>query len=437
MPGRLLLLPTIVCLAFVIACANGGDPNPTPSPAPSPTAAPTAGPTGSPGGAAFDLDPAFGVDRTLAHVDALTVGIGSRPAGSAEELAAADYIRAELASYGYEAELQPFPIEAYETVRSDLTVSHASGPSQIEATPLVGSSSGTETEQLVSVGLGYPGDFPAEASGNIVLIERGEIEFSLKVANARAAGAVAAVIYNNERGPFVGQLSETPGIPVVSIAREDGESLLDLMQNETLTATIDVEINAVRGESQNVVARPAGGSCRIVVGGHYDSVPAGPGANDNGSGTAVVIELARTLAVNGGGDVCFALFGAEEIGLIGSFVYTAALSPDELSGLEAMLNFDMLGVGAGWPLGGSTALVDLAGEVAEGLDIPYNLSTSDPGFGSDHAPFIEAGVPAVIFNCFCDSNYHTAADALDNLERQRIEEAGALGLGLLEALLAA
>ncbi|MCH7810317.1 MAG: hypothetical protein IH863_07040, partial [Chloroflexi bacterium] len=181
------------------------------------------------------------MDRVLAHAETLAVNIGARPAGSANELAAADYLRDELASYGYEAELQPFPIETYETARSDLNVSHESGPTQIEATPLVGSSSATETGQLVAAGLGYPGDFPAEANGNIVLIERGEIEFSLKVANARAAGAVAAVIYNNERGPFVGQLSETPGIPVVSIARGDGESLLDLMANETLTATVAVE----------------------------------------------------------------------------------------------------------------------------------------------------------------------------------------------------
>ncbi|MCH8201141.1 MAG: M20/M25/M40 family metallo-hydrolase [Chloroflexi bacterium] len=185
-----------------------------------------------------------------------------------------------------------------------------------------------------------------------------------------------------------------------------------------------------------MVARPADGACRIVVGGHYDSVPAGPGANDNGSGTAVVVELARTLAANGGGDVCFALFGAEEIGLVGSLAYIAALSPDELSGIEAMLNFDMLAVGTSWPLVGSTALVDLAGEVAEELAIPYDVSPSEPG-GSDHAPFIEAGVPALILNCFCDPNYHTADDSLEFLDRQRFAEAGALGLGLIEALLAA
>ena len=101
-----------------------------------------------------------------------------------------------------------------------------------------------------------------------------------------------------------------------------------------------------------------------------------------------------------------------------------------------MLNFDMLAVGTGWPLSGTTALVDLAGEVAESLEIPYRLESSEPG-GSDHASFIGAGVPAVIFNCFCDPNYHTAADSLDFLERQRIDEAGALALGLIEALLAA
>ena len=432
MPTRLLLIPAIACLAFAIACTSGGDPDATPSPTPSPTTAPS-----SPSAAtAGDTDTAFSADRALAHAEVLAVDIGSRPAGSAEELAAADYIRAELASYGYEAGLQPFPIQVYETFRSDLDVAHASGPSQIDAAPLIVSASGTETGQLVSAGLGYPDDFPVEANGNIVLIERGEIEFSSKVANAENAGAVAAVIYNNEGGPFDGRLSETPGIPVVSIAREDGESLLDLMASETLTATVEVEINIVDGESQNVVARPADGACRIVVGGHYDSVPAGPGANDNGSGTAVVVELARTLAANGGGDVCFALFGAEELGLIGSIAYVAALSPDELSSIEAMLNFDMLAVGSGWPMSGSTSLVRLAGEVADGLDIPFDISTSEPG-GSDHAPFIEADIPALILNCFCDPNYHTADDSLEFLDRQRFAEAGALGLGLIEALLAA
>jgi len=435
LPRRLLLLPAITCLTIVIACTSGGDPDPTASPTPSPTPSPTASPTSSHGADDFSLDdPAFGADRALTHAQVLAGDIGSRPAGSAEELAAADYIRDQLAGYGYEADLQPFPIVTHETVRSDLDVSHAGGSIEIEAIPLAGSSSATETGQLVAAGLGYADDFPAEIVGSVVLVERGEITFSVKVANAEAAGAVAAVIYNNETGPFGGQLSETPGIPVVSIAREDGESLLDLLANETLTAAIAVEINAVSGESQNVIARPTDGACRIVVGGHYDSVPAGPGANDNGSGTAVVIELARTLAANGGGDVCFALFGAEEIGLVGSFAYVAALSPAEISELDAMLNFDMLAVGTGWPLSGSTELVDLAGEVAEGLDIPYRLSPSDTG-GSDHAAFLDAGVPALIVNCFCDSNYHTAADSVDFLERQRIEEAGALGLGLIETLL--
>ncbi len=167
-----------------------------------------------------------------------------------------------------------------------------------------------------------------------------------------------------------------------------------------------------------------------------DDARAGPGANDNGSGTAVVIELARTLAANGDGDVCFTLFGAEELGLLGSIAFVDGLSADELSEIEAMLNFDMLAVGSGWPMSGSTSLVSLAGKVAEGLGIPFDISTSEPG-GSDHAPFIEAGVPALLLNCFCDSNYHTASDRLDFLERQRFEEAGALGLGLIEALLAA
>ena len=124
------------------------------------------------------------------------------------------------------------------------------------------------------------------------------------------------------------------------------------------------------------------------------------------------------------------------MGVVVRQAYSAGRSTDARGGSEGWRKWERLAVGTRWALGGWTDMVDLAGEVAEELAIPYDVSPSEPG-GSDHAPFIEAGVPAMIFNCFCDSNYHTASDRFDFLERQRLEEAGALGLGLLEALLAA
>jgi aminopeptidase YwaD len=168
-------------------------------------------------------------------------------------------------------------------------------------------------------------------------------------------------------------------------------------------------------------------------------VPAGPGANDNASGTAVVIEIARAMAADGVlDDVCFALFGAEEIGLIGSAHYVRSLPAEQLGQIEAMLNFDMLGVGSQWPLDGSQSLLDIVSQEAEDLGIPVvpDRQMSSSVGGSDHASFIEQGVPAVIFNCFCDPNYHSADDRFEFVVEDRLAEAGAIGMATVATLLA-
>jgi len=396
----------------------------TRSPTPRPTATPTATP-----------DLTFGSARALEHVRVLSEDIGIRAAGTAQELQAAEYIRDLLAPYGYEVDLQPFAIASYETVRSDLNLIHSAGAVSYGATPLTGSAQGEVSGALVFAGLGYLEEFPSDTAGNVVLIERGEITFSEKVANAKTAGAIAVIVYNREGGPFGGSLAGGGAdIPALTIAGTDGEAIRDLLAQGPVTASLAVEIKTEQAESQNVVASPPDGECRLIAGGHYDSVPNGPGANDNASGTAVLMEIARVLAADGEfDDVCFAFFGSEEIGLIGSSQYVATQG---LDGVEAMLNFDMLAVGEGWPLGGSTEIVNVAGEVAEGLGIPYRIDSEGGTGGSDHAPFIEAGVPSIIFNCFCDPNYHTAADRFEFLVEARLGEAGALGLGLIERLLA-
>src|SRR3990172_8745254 len=102
-----------------------------------------------------------------------------------------------------------------------------------------------------------------------------------------------------------------------------------------------------------------------------------------------------------------------------------------------MLNFDMLAVGSGWPLLGSSELVDVVAAEAKRLDLLYEGSDSaPPNVGSDHTPFnharfIEAGIPAVLFNCFCDDHYHTPEDRFEFVQRERLAEAGALGLAVV------
>lgn len=83
------------------------------------------------------------------------------------------------------------------------------------------------TGNIVSCGIGNPGEFPAAVAGNIALIQRGTLDFVTKVNNAKAAGAVAAIIYNNVAGDFTGTLGAAGNyIPAVSVSQATGTALL-------------------------------------------------------------------------------------------------------------------------------------------------------------------------------------------------------------------
>jgi aminopeptidase YwaD len=294
-----------------------------------------------------------------------------------------------------------------------------------------------QSEVVVVGGVGNTGDFPSNTSGSIALIERGTIFLREKVLNAEAAGAIAVVIYNNQPGNFVGTLSTAVSIPAVTVSQEEGQALRALATGQTVRMRVAVESITNEGQSLNVVARaPEAGECRVLLGGHMDSVTAGPGANDNASGTAVVIEMARTLfAQKRTAGVCIALFGAEEAGLLGSDHYASQLSSAERSALVGMLNFDMLAVGQEWPFGGTGSLVDLAIQEAAEIGVDAYEGGLPPGVGSDHASFVNRGIPGLLFNCFCDANYHTAADRYEFVDGDRLRIAGEIGLGMVEDLL--
>jgi aminopeptidase YwaD len=429
-------LPALAAsLALLLASCGGGDngtPTATASQSPAISAPAPSTPTPTPGLGS----PQFESARALQHVHALAVDIGIRAGGTDGEKRAANYIRDELAKYGYEASLQPFPIQVFVDVKTSIDLL---SPQQrpVEATAFGASSSGTVEGGLVAAGRGFPQEFPSGTAGSVVLIERGDIAFSEKVANATAAGAAGVIIYNNESGSFAGQLTGESRIPAAAISREDGQALLDLVNAGTTTVRLTVETRTDTKDSQNVVAKPPGKQCRLVIGGHYDSVPAGPGANDNASGTATTIEMARAMAADGTLDpVCFVLFGSEELGLLGSAAYVRSLSPDDAAALKAMLNFDMLAVGDAWPFSGSQAVVSLAAQEADRLAIPHSIDNTFATGGSDHASFINGGIPAMIFNCFCDAHYHSAGDRFEFVSEQRLAQAGALGMATAQALLA-
>jgi aminopeptidase YwaD len=169
------------------------------------------------------------------------------------------------------------------------------------------------------------------------------------------------------------------------------------------------------------------------VGAHYDSVAEGPGANDNASGSATLLEIARVLHLTGQeGRVCFVAFGAEETALSGSRHFVTTLNSQGQPTPQAMVNLDMVGVGAEWQLMGSSSLVEKIdqGAAALGLDpVP-----TEPHLSGDHLSFMNAGIPAIFIHRFEDPHYHTESDRAEFVQPQLLEEAAKLVLLTLTEL---
>jgi aminopeptidase YwaD len=182
----------------------------------------------------------------------------------------------------------------------------------------------------------------------------------------------------------------------------------------------------------------------VVVGAHYDhlGVVGGslhPGADDNASGTAVVVGLARAFAAAGALDrtLVFAFFGAEELGLVGSGHYVRRpLVPIDRT--VAMINFDMVGrLGDGQVtvagVDSGRGLRDLVTVAARGLAERVNVR--DSPFGpSDHSRFYDAGTPVLFFHTGTHADYHRPGDTADKLDAAGMARVAALGARLVERL---
>jgi Zn-dependent M28 family amino/carboxypeptidase len=387
--------------------------------------------------------PPFDGTAAKQQVDALAVQIGSRPAGYGAYDSAVAYAQAQLQQWGYSPMLQPFALQVYDDRGSALDVTDSSGTTQhVAASTLQYSVGGQVQAPLVAAGMGQSEDFAnLDARGKIALVKRGVQRFSDKVANAVAAGAVGVIVYNDSPDAVQGTLAEPEPVPAATIAGDAGQQLLSELQSGPLNASFNVDAEARQSSATNVIAelpgsRPEAGA--VIFTAHLDSVPAGPGANDNGSGSAVVLELARELAQLSATDrpmtLRFALFGAEELGLDGSQYYVQHLSEVERQSLRADINLDMVGVGDQWRFGGSNDLVQLALGVAGDLG-QRALPLSGPLNGaSDHASFLAAGIPAVFLYRVEDPNYHTAGDVASLVDPAALGQAGSIAISVLDGL---
>ena len=368
---------------------------------------------------------------------------GTRAAGTPGYDASVDYVVERLTAAGYNVTLDEFPFLFFApAVLQQLTpvnVAHATGvftasgvgdvtanviPVDINLAPPRANTSGCDgayTEAAVGAAIvadpAGPDDFAGFPAGAIALIQRGGCSFALKAYNAQAAGASAMIMFNQGNDPtreglIVGTLvvaAGTPGpvtIPVVGASFASGVSLAQP------GSTAHVVVLAPQTVTQvNVLAESQGGDPNNVVmaGAHLDSVQAGPGINDNGSGSAALIEVAEQMAkVNPRNKLRFAWWGAEESGLIGSTQYVAGLSQAERDQIALYLNFDMVGSpnyvffiydgdnsdGVGFPAGpgGSAEIEKTFERYFNSIEIAFK-GTDFTG-RSDYGPFIAVGIPA-------------------------------------------
>jgi Zn-dependent M28 family amino/carboxypeptidase len=217
---------------------------------------------------------------------------------------------------------------------------------------------------------------------------------------------VGLIIVNTHSGNFSGTLDGATPIPVLALSGEQGKPLLEGRQSEPLEVSLNVNTKQGLVTGRNVVAHLQGVTKpSVLLGAHYDSVVGSPGANDNASGTAVVLEIARNLSGTPlARQAWFVAFDGEEDGLHGSRAFVRAAQREFLSGLKAMLNFDMVGVNEQLGVGGASSLTALA-KAAD-----PKISTFQSNNSSDHASFAAAGVPVLFFYRGQEPNYHSPND---------------------------
>ncbi|BBX47811.1 lipoprotein aminopeptidase LpqL [Mycobacterium cookii] len=293
-------------------------------------------------------------DAMMAHLTKLSdiakANNNTRAVGTPGYDASVDYVAGKLRDKGFDVQTPQFEARVFHADPGSVTIADKKFEARaLEfslATPPVG-----VTGPLVAVPVdASPGCNVADydnlpVNGAVVLVDRGTCPFSQKEKAAVQRGAVAMVVADNtieeKMGGTLGESTDVK-VPVVSVTKSDGA----LLRTMTGPATVQLSAETKTISARNVIAQTKTGSTSDVVmaGAHLDSVPEGPGINDNGSGVAAVLETALQLGNSPGihNAVRVGFWGAEELGLIGSRKYVESLDLNALKDIALYLNFDML-----------------------------------------------------------------------------------------------
>jgi Zn-dependent M28 family amino/carboxypeptidase len=293
-------------------------------------------------------------DAMMAHLsklqDIANANNGTRAVGTPGYEASVDYVVDTLRHSGFDVQTPEFSARVFHGDKPTVTV----GGRAVEARSL-DFSRGTPPDGVSGPLVAAPaGESPGCAAsdydrlpvqGAVVLVDRGSCPFAQKEEAAARQGAVAMIVADNvdeqQMGGTLGANTDVK-IPVVSVTKSVGVQL----RGQPGPTTIKLNASVQNFKARNVIAQTKTGSSHDVVmaGAHLDSVPEGPGINDNGSGVAAILETAVRLGSSPSvhNAVRFGFWGAEELGLIGSRNYVESLNLDALKDIALYLNFDML-----------------------------------------------------------------------------------------------
>jgi Zn-dependent M28 family amino/carboxypeptidase len=353
---------------------------------------------------------------------------GNRASGSPGYNRSADYVATAMRLAGYQVSRQPFEFNFCEDTGSSFTQNAPTPTTYVDQEDYDvmscsgdGTATGTVTPvdlQLTTPNTSTSGceasDFVGVA-GTIALLQRGTCPFGDKVANAEAAGAIGAILMNqgnttaaDRQDLFLGTLGTPVGIPAISVSYPQGVAFAG---TAGLTVTITTETIAEVRETENVIAESRYGNPDevVMVGAHLDSEPDTAGINDNGTGSAGILEVALQMRkFKTTNKVRFAWWGAEEFNLVGSTFYVNSLTEQQQAQVALYLNFDMIGspnytfgvydgddsAGAGsGPGPAGSAQIEA---VFQSFFAARGEATSAADFTgrSDYGPFIATGIPA-------------------------------------------
>jgi aminopeptidase YwaD len=378
-------------------------------------------------------------------------GFGNRFAGSAAEHKAAEFVAEAFRDAQFNVVEENFSIKAFEEKESWVEISGKRFGSRAMFYSIATPEEGIEGE-LIFAGIGRPEDYEGlNVAGKIVIFHRDreteKDQFWPEVCTAAKLGAKGVILINFTPWVFITTLEtgffkaeerflpiEPNPIPALVINRDDGEEILKMMDGGVIKGKMKVDVFNGERSSINVRAVKQGSGIpqeKILVYGHRDSAGT-PGANDNGSGTVIMMEIARMLKdLPMKRTVEIVSLGAEEqLGAAGSNAYIAA-HREELSSIKAAIELDMVAAGSplwvmqggNWPdrqikfpQGICSYVLNTAAKMGYYMEFGFcSLGTPDSGRFSD------AGVPTTWIWGPGDIYYHSPEDTAEKVDPNKLK----------------